>query len=421
MKENRATALRDAIQFLPLLVFYVIIILIASENAFGGDEKIYVQFALNLSHGYYFQKGPVYLWCGPGYPLVLLPFVLLNLPWMAAKLINALFLYMTIYYFYRTLCLYIQEKPAFILSCIMGVYPPFFRLIHILYTETLATFLIVGFMFHFCKYHQRGQKWNRHLLLASFYLGYLALTKIFFGYVILAGLIFYLILYALKRNVALRQVSIIYVLALLFCTPYLTYTYSLAGKIFYWSNSGGMTLYWMSSPHRHDLGDWHSTMDVWETPELYENHGEFFHKLEALNWIQRDEEFKKTAIENILKHPQKYGYNWIANIGRLLFSCPFSYTPQKLSTFFYLIPNMFIVVLSLLCIYPSLLRRKNIPFEIGSLLAFVFISFGGSSLLSAYARQFQLLVPMISLWIIFTLFRILKIEITTPNRSISRN
>ena len=127
--------------------------------------------------------------------------------------------------------------------------------------------------------------------------------------------------------------------------------------------------------------------------------------------MQRDGELRKEAVRNITSHPAKYIKNWSANIGRMLFAFPYSYTPQKLTTYFYMLPNMFLTVLFVLCIYPAFKRRRAIPYEIYALLLFGFISLGGSSLISAGQRQFTLLVPVFAFWIIYVLMRTVKIEL----------
>jgi hypothetical protein len=167
----------------------------------------------------------------------------------------------------------------------------------------------------------------------------------------------------------------------------------------------------MSSPYKGDLGDWHPRSRVLKVPELSRNHLDFHKKLAPLDQIQQDDEYGKKAITQIKDNPKKYVFNWVANLGRLFFSYPFSYTPQKMTTYFYLLPNMLIVVISVLCIYPSYVGRRIIPFEIWCLIAFFLISLGGTSLLSAYGRQFTPLVPFLVLWIAFTIFRVIRIEI----------
>ncbi|NOZ70175.1 MAG: hypothetical protein GXP46_13255 [Deferribacteres bacterium] len=402
-------------KFLPLLVLYFAVVLALGSNSLWADESHYVMFATNLSHGYYSPRDDVNLWYGPGYPLVLLPFVLLNLPWLAAKLLNPLFLFMAVVYFHRTLRLYMRERQSLFFSYALGLYYPFLRYIYYLMTETLAVFLVCGFIFHFCKLYHDGKRSSRlHLPAASFYLGYLALTKVFFGYVIMTGLLLFLCLYLLylwKKKDMIRKSLAVYLLALFFCTPYLLYTYSLTGKIFYWGDSGGMSLYWMSTPYENELGDWQWMGSMLEHPDVYKKQMEFDRRLSKLPRVQRDEAYKRQAVKNIVNHPLKYFKNWLANIGRLLFNYPYSYTSQKVSTYFYIIPNMFLVVFGVACIYPACLRRRLIPGEIYGVIGFGLIAFGGSSLLSAYNRQFWPLVPVVILWIAIVSTRVVRIEL----------
>ena len=395
--------MRNCIRFLPLLILYIVVILVASNDTFWGDEGGYVSLAQNFARGYYSSKTEVNLWWGPGYPIILLPFVLLQLPWIVLRLVNAFFLFFGIFYFYSALRLYIQARYASCFSYLLGIYIPFLRYIHYLITETFVIFLVCGFLYHFCKFYQNSKFSWHQLLIASFYLGYLTLTKVLFGYVILVGLLLFLVLYLWTKKDYLKKTIFVYCLALFFCLPYLFYTYSLTGRIFYWGSSGGMSLYWMSTPHENEYGDWHSVEDVRQIPELFKNHNEFFHSLADLSQIQKDDAFRDRAVCHIRHNPGKYFQNWVANLGRLLFNCPYSYTPQKLSTYFYIIPNAFVFVLSVICIYPSFKRRKQFPYEIPALMLFALIAFLESSLISAYARQFYPLVPIVALWIIFTL------------------
>ena len=203
-------------------------------------------FATNLSKGYYSPKNDPNIWNGPGYPIILIPFVLFKLPFLNAKLINALFLFMAVFYFNQTLRSYIDDRSVLGLSYIFGLYPPFMRQIHLILSETLVFFLICGFIFHICRLYQRKRKKHIHMLFASFFLGYLALTKIFFGYVITAGFSLFLLLFLIKKTIVLKRNVLVYLIAFSICIPWLIYTYSLTGKIFYWGNSGGMSIYWMS-------------------------------------------------------------------------------------------------------------------------------------------------------------------------------
>jgi hypothetical protein len=402
---------KDIVLLSPLFFAYIIFIFLASTNTFEADQARYMMFATNLANGYYSPRDSINLWNGPGYPITLAPFVLLKLPWIMAKLMNAFFLFAAIIYFAQTLRFYIDENLRLMLSFLIGLYPPFLRVAHMLLTETLVLVLVSGFVYHLCRLYRHDTRQILHTTLASFFLGYLALTKIFFGYVILTCAFLFILYYLIKQTTRLKKLLLVYFLAFLICTPWLVYTYSLTGKILYWGSSGGSSLYWMSSPHNEDLGDWHKSKDILENPDKFAKHVDFFQRLSHLDQIQRDEEFRKRAVDQIISNPEKYVLNWIANVGRLLFSYPFSNTPQKITTYFYLVPNMFIVVISILCIYPSYVGRRLIPFEIWTLLVFLLISLGGSSLLSAYERQFRPLIPVVFLWIFVTISKTVKLEI----------
>ncbi len=374
-----------------------------SSSAFKGDEGRYVMFATNLSNGYYSPQNEIYLWNGPGYPIVLMPFVMLKLPWMAAKLMNPLFLFAAILYFYYMLRFYMKDRAALFFSYLLGMYYPFCRYIYMLLTEQLSLFLICGFMFHFCKLHrEKGNSWIQ-LLVASFYLGFLALTKIFFGYVILSGLLLFLMLYIQQRKNAFKKTFLVYLFSLLLCVPYLSYTYSLTDKILYWGNSGGLALYLMSTPYEEEFGDW------FERDSAY--HQKDYKEFEGLSNIEMDDAFKKRAIENITNYPMKYIKNWMANIGRLWFNYPLSYEPQSLKNYFYILPNMFILVLWVVCIYPTIRGHELIPFEIYVLMLFTLISFGGLSPFNGENRYLWPIIPIFILWISFVFTRILTIEI----------
>jgi len=284
----------------------------------------------------------------------------------------------------------------------LGLYLPFLRYIHRLLTEPLAIFLVCGFLFHFCRIYRGARRPGLQVLIASLFLGYLALTKIFFGYVILSLLLLCIFLYLWRRSEVFKKTILVCSLAILLCIPYLSYTYNLTGKVFYWGTSGGLNLYLMTTDFEGGLGDW----------SVFKRHRrEIFKGMEGLTAVQIDEELKRRAVINIINKPEVYFRNWLANLGRYLFNYPFSYDIQKTSTYFYIIPNMFIVVFSVLCIYPTFVGRKNIPYELFILIIFAMISFGGNSLLFALNRYFWPIVPIVLFWIAFTMTRVLRIEI----------
>lgn len=404
--------LKKVIKFIPLLILYIIIVLIFSKDALLGDDGgRYLVYADNLLNGFFSPREDVNLWNGPGYPILLVPFLGLHIPLIFAKLLNAVFLFFAVIYFYFLLSLFIRERAAVIFAYLLGLYFPLFLCLHLLLTEVFTVFLICGFMFHFCKRGQ-GIQGRTNLIASIVFLGYLALTKIFFGYVIITGLVISLLLSLFKlRRIFLFSIPV-YFGALVFCIPYLIYSYVLTSKPFYWGTSGGISLYWMAASDKGELGDVYDPAYVLNLPDSvkFASHKKFFNYLVKLPRVQQDEELKKRAIANIKSNPGKFVKNWAANIGRLVFSYPYSYTQQKLSTFFYIIPNMFIVVLFIFSFCLYLFRLSVVPSEIHNLLLFGGITFFGSSLLSAYPRYLFPIIPILFLFIAFMAMNFVKVE-----------
>ena len=83
-------------------------------------------------------------------------------------------------------------------------------------------------------------------------------------------------------------------------------------------------------------------MRVRKIQGLYENHHDYYFEVKKLPYIQKDEIFRKKSIENVINNHKKYIKNWMANVGRLVFSYPYSYTYQKLTTYFNIVPNIFL-------------------------------------------------------------------------------
>lgn len=386
--------MKDILKLSPLFIFYVAFIILFHAKAFWGDETGYLHFANNLIHGFYADKENLRIWWGPGYPLILAPFVYAHAPVIIMRLLNAVFLFCAVLFFHFTLCEYSNNKINVIASYLLGLYPPSILLSTSLYTESIALLLVSGIVYCFSLYTTKGNYPIRYAVLCSFFIAYLCLTKVLFGYVVLLSLLLSIAAFVIFRCSIYRNLSAILLVSLFICSPYLIYTYSVTGKIFYWGNSGGMSLYWMSTPYADEYGDWHSTVDLYNNHNLWENHHEFFDSLKGLNVVDSDNKFKSKAIDNIVHKPIKYATNVLCNIGRIIFSYPFSYTEQKPSTYFYSLPNMFIFVIMFMCMTLIIIRKVTIPIEHLLLTVFMFIYLSGSFLLSAYTRMFNIVLPI---------------------------
>ena len=175
---------------MPLLLLYVILVFLLSSDLFHDDEGAYVRIAIQIA-GLNSPGEPVSLLFGPGYPNILVPFVLFKLPWLGATLLNAIFLFGAVVYLYCTLILWIPENYATIIAYLFGIYPPLMREIHLMHSEGLVFFLICGIIYHYCMQSRKSNKHWVHFFITTFFLGYLALTKVIYVYVFIAMLIIF--------------------------------------------------------------------------------------------------------------------------------------------------------------------------------------------------------------------------------------
>ncbi len=381
-----------------------------------ADEGRYWGFAQNMLQGHYhYKEGYQFLWSGPGYPLLILPFVAIDSPLWVLKLLNALLMYTAVVVFFRMLNLYVSKPKALMAALLFACYWPMYEVTFpCVMTESFSIFLTVTASYFICKaFRFKDYRW-RTLLLPGFLLGMLALTKVIFGYVIAVMIVICLVVWLLRgRSKRMWQMSKIFLFAMAFCLPYLAYTYSLTGKPFYWGNSGGLQLYWMASPYENELGDWHvPTLE--EDPTLMRNHGAYFASIAHLSPMDKDAELTRQAIANIKAHPKKFAYNWIANLGRTFFSYPLSFLLPSNGYLKYLIPNIFLIVLGILMALPTLLYYKRYPLEILVLLLFALVYLAGISLLASYARFLYMVVPIFMLWIGWSLHRFVRLHLPMP-------
>ena len=181
---------------------------------------------------------------------------------------------------------------------------------------------------------------------------------------------------------------------MLLCLPYVWHNYKLTGKIFYWGTSGGVSLYWMSTPFPGETGTWFGNKEFYKDKlPVHKAHYKLFEDISGLSPVKQDDELKRAAIQNVLQHPSKFLFNVGTNCLRMLFDFPYDFSLQTWKTAWVVIPNMFLLTIFFASLYPAWLARHVIPLQIWSMLAFALIAFAGSSLLSGYSRMFTVLVP----------------------------
>ncbi len=404
--------------FLPFLIVYILIIFAFPTNGKFGDENRYLMFAHNILDGFYSPPPPnIDLGNVPGYPLILTPFIALQLPLICITLLNAFFYYFSIIFLFKSLQRVVCFKIAFIVSLFWALFFNLYQYLPIIYTETFTAFLVTLLIYFSLKaFDSKGKK---NILLAGFFLGYLALTKAIFGYVIMFLFVPLFLLWIGKRkSLNYRKAAFIVLFGFVVTLPYLMYSYHLSGKMFYWGTNGGNNLYWMSTPYNDEYGNWIGYPPIPSERRIAgseniikEHHEEDFDEVLKLRGVKKDEEFKKLAINNIKSHPLKFLENCFSNTGRILFNYPFSYHPEKPSKLLRLPMNGIIMVLSLFCLIPTFLNWRKILFPVRFLLFFTLLYFGGSVLGSAETRMFSMVVPVLLLWIAYILQNTIKINL----------
>ena len=436
--KNHILTSKPAIYLWPILAIYLGIVAKFAANEPLGDGIRFWAYAGNLIKGTYATAEVGMLHMGPGYPMLLSIFRGLDIPIIIAISLNAILLFGACVYLYKIISQFLPSKAAIIITYVFAFWDPFLLYwMQKLYSEPLVVFLIVYAIYQLLNYYKTPHA--KTLLKISAALAYVAITKVIFGYVLLVFLILSAIIYLLFKQKVFQKNTMIAGLALIFCLPYLGYTYKETGKLFYWGNSGGELLYWTASPHQTDLGEWHtgstrmndffseryhlSGIDpslVYEVNELitdriYQDHKDFKELLNGLDAYSADALYKQEALKNIKAHPLNFTKNWIMNIGRITLGYPHAlFAKPPFSSFMSLlniIKSSFLVVIFIGSLLLSLSFLRKIPPVYWSILLFGMIYFGGVSLLAAQSQRFLIpLTPIIVIWISYILghFKIKK-------------
>lgn len=395
---------------LPLLLLYLAVPLLVGPAQPQDDEAVYLRIAERIADGRYADPGGSdadYLWYPPGLPLVLAPMVAAELPLDAIRLLGPLALFGAVALFALLLRRFVSSRMALLGAYAFGLYPPFLILVRRTFSEPLALLLLTAGMLFTARALESRRRGD--VLAAGAAFAGLALTRAAFGW-ILVGL---LVLFGAWWVVAGRArqaatAAAVFAVAVALTTPWLAYTYSLTERPLYWGNSGGLSLYWMASPHPGDLGDWRPYGDV--PPP----HRPFFRTLEPLGPVERDVELQRRALELIREQPAEYVANIPPNLSRLLFDTPYTSQRQELSSLGYALPNALLLGAFALCLPLLLLRRRSLPFAGVVFLAFGAIAFAFHLLLSAEPRMLTPVVP-VAIWaIVYAVGRLARFPAPEP-------
>lgn len=105
------------ILFSPFLLLFMIYVSLFHTDLMEGDEGGYIELAKNLLNGFYSPPPPdINLWWGPGYPILLMPFVFLKLPLICITLLNTIFQYLSIVFLFKALIKIVDFNKALLFS-----------------------------------------------------------------------------------------------------------------------------------------------------------------------------------------------------------------------------------------------------------------------------------------------------------------
>lgn len=378
-----------------------------------GDEGPLIAAAHRLLEGRYADlqsmDGTKFLWHGPGLPLLLAPLVALGAPLAVLRLTSPLLMFVAVLLFHRLLRLRLSRHAALIGAYALGLYAPAYYVIATVTKDPLALVLSIVTLDASARYLKWGR--GRHALLAGLALAALAMTRLEYGWAIMLALaagVAWCAVASLRgravknRSLTPRRWTLICAVAMLGCVPWLAYTYAITGHPLYWGNSGGLSLYWMSSPSPTQLGEWHAPHSVLRDPALA-SYQPLFHYLASLRPVQRDLKLEHLALAQAIGHPAKYGLNLLANLGRMFFGFPFGFVlpPAVIAG---LIAINGTLLGGLLATGRRLMRaRASLPRESAAFSLFAAVGFAVHLLPTAEPRLVIPLVPVV-IWLIAVAF-----------------
>jgi 4-amino-4-deoxy-L-arabinose transferase-like glycosyltransferase len=415
------------ILFSPFLVLFIIWVFINPPTGTSGDEERYLFYAGNLIHGFYSPPAPdIQLTNGPGYPILLIPFLLLKMPLISITFLNAFFYYFSIVLLFKALKEIVSNVVAHTFSFLWAFYFIAYQSISLIHTETFTYLLISILIFSAIKTfrHNNPGVVKKYMILSGFILGYIVLTKMIFGYVLIFMLAGSGLLWLFNRkNLNYRKSVVIILLALATTFPYLVYTYQITGRLFYWGN-GNDSLYWMSnSNNNNEFGSWFPDQTMHTEPNFFDyympgcrdsimlHHGNELAVIHKLKGLKLDDAYTNIAVKNIKEHPQTYIKNIIYNAGRLLFQYPFSYGIHRPKVLLVFPLNGILLTLMLFSLIPTLLNWRRIDYPVRFLLFIALFYLGGSLLVTTYVRMFTVIVPILLIWIAFVFEHTVKINL----------
>ncbi len=374
---------------------HLVIAIAARPEHLMWDEPRYLEYAANLSKGFYVtDENPAFV-NGPGYPLVLLPFVAAGAPLVLARALNAVFIGLAAWLVWAAVRHYAGGRWAAAAALFTVFHPSLARMTPFLMTEPLAVLCLSAFIFFFCKALRSPVMSWPLCLAAAFSLGWLTLTRVLFGHVTMAAAVAVAVLFVIAKSLrpALGRSLIILAAAFAMCIPYLAYTQAKTGKPLAWSTNGSELLYWMTSHNPGENGHWFSHDDVMTRPEL-RPHVEFYRSIQNLGILEKEEAFNEQVSEHFKSAPAKVAFNWLCNVCRFFLGFPRAFQHEELLTLALVVVNGLLLLGMAMAAGVFLAKPSSLPVELWVLAAMALIYTGGSTVASALPRYFLLTVPI---------------------------
>ena len=404
---------RALIQLLPVLGVLLLVSALTNPGRPTGDEGPIIAAAHRLLQGRYAVLGAMdgtkYLWHGPGLPAVLAPLVALGVSLNGLRLTSPLLMFVAVLLFYRLLRLRLSPRGALIGAYALGLYGPAYYTLGTVAKEPLALLLSIGMLDGTARYLRDGRR--RHAVIAGLSLGALVMTRLEYGWVVIValgiGLVWWVVTVVRSRAApqvtrAPRRWVLVCAIGLIACVPWLTYTYAVTGHLFYWGNSGGLSLYWMAAPGSNPLGEWHAPHTVMRQASLA-SYRPFFNYLATLKPVQRDLELQHVAVTHALAHPGSYALNLLANVGRMFVGFPFPFTLPVAVIAGLIIINGALLTGVVAATRSLIRRRARLPREAVPFLVFAVLGFGVHLFPASEPRMVVPLIP-VPIWLIGVAF-----------------
>lgn len=380
----------------------------------AGDELRYLEYAVNLTKGYYVTDKQPHFINTPGYPMLLMPIANGGLKALfVARLLNVLLMAVATSLFFHLACRYLSPLLAAGITLISVFHPTLAGEIPLLMSEALSFALLAAFLSAYTRSLNVADpnRW-RWVLLATLAFGALVMTRVIFGYVAMALLGFSVLGFLLHR--AWRQAwlatAVICAGTLILCIPYLSYTKAKTGKTLCWTTTGAEMFYWMTSGLPGENGYWFSHDTVLERPELAAHRGLYVEVCQSKS-PANEQRLMERVREQFKANPMGFVHNWLCNWPRMFFGFPRSFEHENLTRVILVAWNGPLILALVAAILLGWRRWLAAPPEIGLLLLFAAIFTGGSSMAPALPRYLVIMIPVLWLCALAMLARHVKVQV----------